>query len=225
MGKILALVNTLKDRYSKATGQTFRSRRSTRAASSDLLLSFSSALTNVMNAVTAEATKSGVNLKDASIVLSSPETPCGKQTRASDIDPSAFKICTGAATRTFDNIDNAPGAAITFPTDVSTSSFQALVNRLSASSFPSPGTGFRLVSDVYDVSATGLDGTGNAVPITKFTSGVGFRLPTSVATSGQSVSLVFYDVVGKKWETCSAATADGGAYTATCPHLTPVRPN
>eukprot|EP00741_Cyanophora_paradoxa_P004090 tig00000767_g3972.t1 len=63
MNKILALVGTLKDRYSKATGvQLRRLRRAVLGAIDSLLASFSTVISNVMTAVTTEATKSGVDL-------------------------------------------------------------------------------------------------------------------------------------------------------------------
>eukprot|EP00741_Cyanophora_paradoxa_P004095 tig00000767_g3977.t1 len=63
MNKILALVGTLKDRYSKATGiQLRRLRRAALGAIDSLLASFSTVISNVMTAVTTEATKSGVDL-------------------------------------------------------------------------------------------------------------------------------------------------------------------
>eukprot|EP00741_Cyanophora_paradoxa_P022289 tig00000246_g21518.t1 len=165
------------------------------------------------------------------ISLSSPDTPCDTQaTRATEFDPWGFKACPSAGSRvTVGGISDAPGAAITFPTNAwGGKNFQALVRVYSnASSFPAPPAGYRLVAPILDVTATGLDDAGRAKQLSsEFGSGVGFTIPVAsgvTIAAGQAVSLVFFNASSKAWEVCSAATASAGAYTATCNHLTPVR--
>eukprot|EP00741_Cyanophora_paradoxa_P021170 tig00021339_g20433.t1 len=154
-------------------------------------------------------TQTALNQVAAQIVLSSPDTPCDKQERATEFDPWGFKI--------------------TFPTNAwGSKNFQALVRvYANASSFPAPPAGYRLVAPILDVTATGLDDAGRVKQLSsEFGAGVGFTVPVAsgvTVAAGQAVSLVFFNATSKAWEVCSAATAAAaaGAYTATCNHLTP----
>eukprot|EP00741_Cyanophora_paradoxa_P019673 tig00021137_g18991.t1 len=176
-------------------------------------------------------TQTKLNEVAAKITLSSSTTPCGEQVRTSDVDPVSFKVCPGtASSRTLSfktsTAADAPTATVTFPADASTTNFQVLVNLPSASSFPSPPATYSLVSPVLDITATGLDGSGNPVAITSFPGKITFSVPPNAnfaPSSAKSVFLGFFNTktTPTKWDVgCGEATRSGSSYTATCDHLT-----
>eukprot|EP00741_Cyanophora_paradoxa_P022232 tig00021439_g21462.t1 len=211
MDKIMALVGTLKNRYSAATGiQLRRHRRAVRTAIDSLLASFSNVMSNIMKAVTTEATKSGVDLTNT-------ENAGALVSFFSSVAPIAAK--TGAVSE----VTAVQGATLLLNVIKANPALVRVYKN--SSSFPAPPAGYRLVASILDVTATGLDDTGRARQLSsEFSSGVSFTIPVAsgvTIAAGQAVSLVFFNATSKAWEVCASATASSGAYTATCNHLTP----
>eukprot|EP00741_Cyanophora_paradoxa_P025627 tig00000385_g24731.t1 len=198
-------------------------------SSSDL----QAALAGLLSALPATSAEAAAVRAQTSAALSKISTQitlksgsCGAQTRSSDVEPIRFKVCAGTASSR-QLIYNS--VTIAMPENAHSSDYQAAIVPLAASGFPTPQTGFSLASDVYDISATSLDASGNVVDLKTFAANITFSLPKKsgvTVAATQRVTLAFYNADTKLWDTsCGAASASAagtaGVYTGSCNHLTP----